>query len=113
MATSARIYTKLARLTRLTELSLSPCNQTITLNAPKPFLSLRLSSGLGQLGTLRVLERFMFTGMGYDIGGAEAVWMVDHWRWLSRVHGPLVSSREMQLLTKMFFGDDIRVDESF
>ncbi|KFH73460.1 hypothetical protein MVEG_00676 [Podila verticillata NRRL 6337] len=113
MATSARIYAKLARLTRLTELSLGPRNQTMTLNAPKPFLSLRLSSGLGQLSALRVLERFMFTGMGYDIGEAEVVWMVDHWRRVSRVHEPLGSSREMQLLIKMLFGNDIRVDESF
>lgn len=73
MDTSAQVYAKLARLTRLTELSLGPRNQIMTFNAPKPFLSLRLSSGLGQLGALRVLETFMFTGMRCDMRGGGGV----------------------------------------
>lgn len=52
----------------------------MALNATKPFLSVRLHAGLGQLSLLKALETFMFIGMGYDVGEAEVGWMVEHWR---------------------------------
>ncbi|KAG0037158.1 hypothetical protein BGZ82_003039 [Podila clonocystis] len=113
IATSARVYAKLARLTSLKELSLGPRNQSVALNAVKPYLSVRLHAGLGQLGVLGALETFMFIGMGYDIGEAEVVWMIKHWRRLRWIHGPLGSSRDMQKLTQLLLENNVQVDESF
>lgn len=113
IATGARVYAKLARLTRLKELSLGPRNQAMALNVTKPFLSVRLHAGLGQLSALRMLETFVFIGMGYDIGEAEVVWMVEHWRRLRRIHGPLGYSRETQTLTEILVRNGVQVDESY
>ncbi|KAF9299519.1 hypothetical protein BGZ74_008895 [Mortierella antarctica] len=113
IATGARVYAKLARLTRLKELSLGPRNQAMALNVTKPFLSVRLHAGLGQLSALRMLETFVFIGMGYDIGEAEVVWMVEHWRRLRRIHGALGYSRETQTLTEILVRNGVWVDESY
>ncbi|KAG0025321.1 hypothetical protein BGZ81_007241 [Podila clonocystis] len=113
IATSTRVYAKLARLTSLKELSLGPRNQSVALIAVKPFLSVRLHAGLGQLSVLGAMETFMFIGMGYDIGEAEVVWMIKHWRRLRSIHGPLGSSRDMRKLTRILLKNNVQVDEGF
>lgn len=103
-AMQSKVYSQLARLTRLKELDLgftatatrTQCSDLVHVHdrkcyfAEKPIpdtLKFTLESGLHQLASLRELRSIAIRGNHHMIGTAELDWMKEHWPMLRLISG--------------------------
>lgn len=72
------VYTRLARLTQLEELSLGHRIESRRYATPIPF-SLTVSSGLAKLAGLKKMRKLRIDGLEHDMSRTDLDWISQHW----------------------------------